>query len=110
MMTPMDHKQPKSRFGKGVLGWSWAGFDLLLVIGAILAGLLVWFLPSFSSSPQMQTFLARQKELREKRLALEAEEARIAKENEELGLIYITPGANPFPTEPPPDSEKKPRQ
>jgi hypothetical protein len=39
--------------------------------------------------------------MKEKRLAIEAEEARIAKENEELGIIYIQPGANPFPTEPP---------
>jgi hypothetical protein len=102
----MEYK-PKPRFSKGALGWSWAGFDLLLIIGALLAGLLVWFLPSFSSSPQMQTFLARQKDLKEKRLALEAEEARIQKENEELGLIYIQPGTNPFPTEPPAGSKPK---
>jgi hypothetical protein len=107
-MTQPDPHARKKR-GPGILSWSWTGFDLLLVIGAILAGLLVWFLPSFSSSPQYQGFLARQKDLKEKRLTLEAEEARIAKENEELGLIYIQPGTNPFPTEPP-SEKKKPGQ
>jgi hypothetical protein len=101
MSTKESSKGSKPRFSKGVLGWSWEGFDMLLVIGALLAGFLVWFLPSFTSSPEVQTFFARQKEMKEKRLAIEAEEARIAKENEELGIIYIQPGANPFPTEPP---------
>jgi hypothetical protein len=102
LMPQTDHnKEPR----KGILGWSWTGFDLLLVIGALLAGLLVWFLPSFSSSPELQAFYARQKELKEGRLAREAEEARIRKENEELGLVYIQPGTNPFPTRPPDDKK-----
>lgn len=88
-----------------ILGWSWAGFDLLLVIGALLAGALVWFLPSFTNSPDMKALFARQKELKEQRLAIEAEEARIKKENDELGLIYIQPGTNPFPTKPPPKTK-----
>lgn len=107
MSTKDSSKASKHRYSKGVLGWSWDGFDMLLVIGALLAGFLVWFLPSFTSSPEVQAFFASQKELKEKRLALEAEEARIAKENEELGIIYIQPGTNPFPTEPPPKDGAK---
>jgi hypothetical protein len=108
MMTAMPQTDRRNEPRKGILGWSWTGFDLLLVIGALLAGLLVWFLPSFSASPELKAFYASQKELKAQRLALEAEEERIRKENEELGLIYIQPGTNPFPTKPPDDA--KPRK
>ena len=64
---------PKAKRRINVLGWSWGGFDLLLVIGALLAGGLIWFVPSFWDTPEMRAFYARQKELKAQRLAIEAD-------------------------------------
>jgi hypothetical protein len=39
----------------------------------------------------VQAFYAKQREIKERRLAREAEAARIAEEREELGLVFIPP-------------------
>jgi hypothetical protein len=71
--------------------WGWKLFDFLLVLGALLVIFGVWFIPSIDSSPDVQAFYERQRLLKEKRLAVEAEEARIKKEQEDLGLVFIPP-------------------
>jgi hypothetical protein len=61
-------------------------------------------MPNKWAEPEVAASWAEQKELmqlRRERLAREAEEKRI---QDEMGLIYIEPGTNPFPTKPP---EKK---
>ncbi len=82
---------PRAGKRKNVLDWSWTGFDLLLVLGALIAGSLIWFIPAFWDTPELRAFYQSQKELKAQRLAIEAEEARIKKENEELGIVYLPP-------------------
>jgi hypothetical protein len=84
-------KEPKADKRKGVLGWSWTGFDLLLVLGALVIGSLIWFIPAFWDTPELRAFYQSQKELKAQRLAIEAEEARIQKEREDLGIVYLPP-------------------
>src|SRR5262245_10609005 len=90
MQTMVQTGEPKKK-RSGILGWSWAGFDLLLVFGALIVGFFIWFIPSFWDTPELRAFYAHQKELKAKRLAIEAEEARIQKENDDLGIIYLPP-------------------
>jgi hypothetical protein len=71
------------------LTWKW--FDLLIVVGAVVIGVGVWFIPPIDSDPEVQAFYAKQREIKERRLAREAEAARIAQEREELGLVFIPP-------------------
>lgn len=73
------------------MSFTWKWFDLLIVVGAVVIGFAVWFIPSFESDPEIQELYARQREIRERREAREAEAARIAKEREELGLVFIPP-------------------
>lgn len=98
-MTQANDPKPKRRIN--VLDISWGGFDVLLLIGALLAGFLIWFAPAFWNTPELKAFYKQQEEAKAQRLAVEAEAARVQKENDDLGLVYIQPGTNPFPTEPP---------
>jgi len=82
---------PRTAKRKNVLDWSWTGFDLLLVLGAVIAGSLIWFIPAFWDTPELRDFYQSQKELKAQRLAVEAEEARIKKENDDLGIVYLAP-------------------
>lgn len=86
------------------LGWKYLNY-VIIVLGLIV-GLSVWFMPNKWADPEIKAGMAEQEELRalrRARLAREAEEKRI---QDELGLIYITPGTNPFPTEPPKPEKK----
>ncbi len=67
--------------------WKW--FDLLIVVGAVVIGLAVWFIPNMEADPEVQELYAHQRDLKERRLAREAEAARIEKEREELGLVFV---------------------
>ena len=64
----------------------------------------MWFVPNKWAEPKIAASwnnTLELLELRKQRLAREAEEQRV---QDELGLIYIDPGTNPFPTEPPKDA------
>ena len=102
----MTQANPKASKHRSVFSWGLAGFDLLLVLGALIAGSLIWFIPAFWDTPELRAFYEQQRQLKAQHLALEAEEARIQKENDELGIIYIQPGENPFPTKPPQSAGK----
>jgi hypothetical protein len=85
-------------------GWKYLNY-LIIVLGLIV-GVGVWFMPNKWAEPAIEAGMAEQRELREMRrvrLAREAEEKRYV---EEQGLIYILPGTNPFPTEPPKTQQK----
>lgn len=71
------------------MSFTWKWFDLLIVIGAVVIGLAVWFIPNINANPEVQELYAHQRELKAKRLAREAEAARIQKEREELGLVFV---------------------
>lgn len=80
-------------------GWKYLNY-VIIVLGMIV-GLGVWFMPNKWAEPEIAASYNEQLELmklRKERLAREAEEKRV---QDELGLIYIDPGTNPFPTEPP---------
>ena len=71
--------------------WTWKSWDFLLVLGAIAVGFGVWLLPSFTDSKVYRDLIAKQQELREYRLKVEAAEAEIKQERERLGLVYVAP-------------------
>lgn len=75
-------------------GWKYLNY-FLIVIGTIV-GFAVWFMPSRWADPKIAEGFHRQIALEQAVKARKAEEARIAQEQEELGLVYIEPGTNPF--------------
>ena len=89
------------------LGWDpkyfgWKYLNYVIIVLGLIVGLGVWFVPNKWAEPEIAASYGDQLELqklRKARLAREAEEKRV---QDELGLIYIDPGTNPFPTEPPP--------
>ena len=83
------------------MSWTWRWFDYAIVVVAVIAGFAVWFIPNFESSPEIQKLYAEQRELKERRLKYEAQQAEIKKEQEELGLVFIGPPDEPAkPTAP----------
>ncbi len=83
-------------------GWKYLNY-LIIAVGLIV-GIGVWFVPNKWAEPKIAASwnnTLELLELRKQRLAREAEEQRV---QDELGLIYIDPGTNPFPTEPPKDA------
>ena len=81
------------------LGWKYLNYILIAV--ALIVGLGVWWMPNKWAEPETAAKWAKQKEyLRAAREAKAAAEEQKRMEDE-LGLIYIDPGTNPFPTEPP---------
>jgi hypothetical protein len=89
----------KFQWNPKYLGWKY--FNYIIIVLGLIVGLSVWFIPNKWAEPEIVASMAEQRELRKlrrERLAREAEEKRI---QDELGLIYIMPGTNPFPTEPP---------
>ena len=83
--------------------FGWKYFNYVIIVLGMIVGLGVWFMPNKWAEPEIAASYNEQLELqklRKARLAREAEEQRM---QDELGLIYIEPGTNPFPTEPPKD-------
>ena len=98
----------KLRWDSSFFGWKY--FNYVIIILGLIVGVGVWFMPNKWAEPEIAASYNEQLELlqlRRERLAREAEEKRM---QDELGLIYIDPGTNPFPTEPPKDAPapKKP--
>jgi hypothetical protein len=91
-------------------GWKYLNYVIIGV--GLVVGFCVWILPNQWASPEAQAGLKaaieRERQIKEwNRIEAlnKAEEERVARENEEMGLIYITPGTNPFL---PPDQQPKP--
>ena len=81
---------------------TWKYFDLLIVVGALAIGFGIWFIPNFAGSPEMRRLEAiadrrfeikqHNKEEMARRAKVRAEQdAALAKEREEQGLIFIAP-------------------
>jgi acyl-coenzyme A synthetase/AMP-(fatty) acid ligase len=112
-MTYDRDPESSSRWWKPV-NFGWKYFNYIIVVVGFIVGFAVWVLPNQWADPEVQAGMARIMERQKlamewaaQKALIEAEEARIAKENEELGLIYIDPGTNPFL---PPDSQREPAQ
>ena len=79
------------KIGKFKLGWGHRYVDMSIVVMGVAVAILVWFIPSFENDPQLQAFYKEQRELKAHRLKVEAAEARIKKEEEELGIVWVPP-------------------
>jgi hypothetical protein len=73
------------------MSWTWKWFDILVVIGAVAIGFAVFFIPNFMNTKEMKEFVAVQEERRAALAAYEARQAEIKREQEELGLVFVTP-------------------
>lgn len=105
-----ENPKPSDRWKPINFGWKY--FNYMIIGVGLIVGFCVWVLPNKWADPEVQAGIERVKE--KQRLAREwaaqqalikAEEERIARYNEEVGLIYIDPGTNPFL---PPDSQRQP--
>jgi hypothetical protein len=88
-----------------LLSGSWQYFDLLIVVGALLLGIGIWFIPSVTSSPDVQKLFAQQRQIAAEIKEQKAEEARVKKEQEDIGLVFVAPAV---PKKQPPADAKKP--
>jgi hypothetical protein len=93
-------------------GWQYWNYAIIGV--ALIVGFAIWVLPNQWADPEVQAGIERTKqriewakEAEAQQKLLAEEEARIARENEENGLVYIDPGTNPFL---PPPSQREGRQ
>lgn len=94
------------------INFGWKYLNYLIIGVGLIVGFTVWVLPNRWADPEVVAGIERLKE--RQRLVKEwervqainkAEEERIARENEEMGLVYIAPGTNPFL---PADQQPKP--
>jgi hypothetical protein len=79
------------KLGKFKLGWGWRYIDASIVVMGMAIAILVWFIPSIDSNPEMQAYMKRAKQITENNKRILAEQARIKKEEEELGIIWVPP-------------------
>jgi hypothetical protein len=87
------------------LNFGWKYLNYILIGVGLIVGLGVWFMPNKWAEPEVAAGFKKQVAIERARKAAEAEEARIKREQEELGLIFLEPGINPFPTAPPKKDE-----
>ncbi len=92
------------KWNPNLFGWKYLTYILIAV--ALITGFGVWFMPNKWAEPEIAASMAEQEELRALRKARLAREAEEKRQADELGLIYIEPGTNPFPTEPPEKAQK----
>jgi hypothetical protein len=78
----------------------WGFFDLLLLIGAVVAGCGIWFIPSWSNSEGFKKLETAVHERIDMDKKIKAKEAEIKKKNEEEGIVYFGPGGVPQPERP----------
>lgn len=94
----------KWKWNPNLFGWKY--FNYIIIAVALITGFGVWFMPNKWAEPEIAASMAEQEELRALRKARLAREAEEKREADELGLIYIEPGTNPFlppkPAEPAP--------
>jgi hypothetical protein len=81
-LSKIKLKRPK-------FGWGWKYIDASIVVMGIAIAILVWFIPSLDQNKDLQAFMKAQKEARAYNERVLAEKARIKKEEEELGLVWV---------------------
>jgi hypothetical protein len=82
------------------MSWTWKWFDVAIVIGAVAIGFAVFFLPNFMNSKEMKDLVAASNERRAAKAAYEAQQAEIKREQEELGLVFLSPAPESPPQKP----------
>lgn len=91
MATPtFDKTHTSSKWWRPVeYGWQYFGFALVFVAVVVTIG--IGLMPEESERSRVAEAVAHDK----------ARQERIRSEPEDLGIFYIEPGTNPFPTKPP---------
>ncbi len=96
-------ENPKQPHRWKPIDFGWRYFNYMIIGVGLIVGFCVWVLPNNWADPEVVAGIERLKERQKlakewavQKALIEAEEARIAKENEEMGLVYIEPGTNPF--------------
>jgi len=77
------------------MSWTWKWLDLAIVIAAVIIGLAVWFIPNMMNSKEMKNLVAVTNERKAVHEAYLKRQAEIKKEQEELGLVYLSPPPQP---------------
>ena len=93
--------------------WGWKYWNYAIIGIGLVVGFCVWVLPNKWADPEVAGPMAErsrlQRQYKEWKAEQDAIEKRIARENEEAGLVYIEPGTNPFlPPTPAPAPADKP--
>jgi hypothetical protein len=103
----MQDESKSSTYWKPI-NFGWAYWNYAIIAMGLVVGFCVWVLPNQWADPEVQAGIERVKQqqaLTKERRRIDAinkaEEERVARYNEEVGLVYIEPGTNPFL---PPDS------
>jgi hypothetical protein len=73
------------------MSWTWKWLDLAIVIAAVILGLAVWFIPNMMNSKEMKDLVAVSNERKAVHEAYLKRQAEIKKEQEELGLVFLSP-------------------
>lgn len=102
----IDRDKDPSRFWKPI-NFGWKYWNYVIIGVGLIVGFCVWALPNKWAEPEIAAGVARQIQLQKEIKAYKAEQARIAAEQEELGLVYIEPGTNPFLPPPSMRDDKK---
>jgi hypothetical protein len=90
---PIDPR-PSTFWKPPNFGWGYWNYAIIGV--GLIVGFCVWFVPDKRADPVVAAQIAKRIEQQKQAKAYKAEQDRIAAENEELGLVYIEPGTNPF--------------
>lgn len=95
-MTTQDneHRDPASFWKPINFGWKYWNYAIIAV--GVIVGFWVWFVPDKRAEPEIAAQLAQRVKEEKAYKAWKVEQDRIAREQEELGLVYIEPGTNPF--------------
>lgn len=89
------------------MSWTWKWLDVAIVIGAVAIGFAVFFIPNFMNSKEMKDLVAISNERRAAKAAYEAQQAEIKREQEELGLVFVSPSPKTPPQTPPATKKDK---
>ena len=88
------------------MSWTWKWLDVAIVIGAVAIGFAVFFIPNFMNSKEMKDLVAVDKQRRAAAAAYKAEQAEIKREQEELGLVFLSPPPDASLEKPAPKKDK----
>lgn len=85
--------------------FGWRYFNYMIIGLAVIVGFGLWFMPNKWAEPEIAAGFAEQVRLEKLAKALKAQREEQQRMIDELGLVYIEPGTNPFL---PPPSMREP--
>jgi len=88
--------------------FGWRYFNYVMIGLAVVVGIGLWLMPNKWAEPEIAAKFAEQVRLEKLGKQLKAQREEHQRMVDELGLVYIEPGTNPFL--PPPSQREKPPQ